>query len=143
MRKSPLHTFIVNALFNHLEHHLPMDYWLRKEDPLTLADSEPEPDISIVKGHLAEFKHAHPDTADWVIEVAVTSLAIDRAKAAIYAAAQIPCYWLINVEAAQIEVYTQPQAGQYQSQQSYQDTITTPFGTQLSVPILLGQQPTM
>jgi Uma2 family endonuclease len=48
--KSPWHAFIANELRSFFEASLPQGYVLRKGDPLTLADSEPEPDLALVKG---------------------------------------------------------------------------------------------
>lgn len=48
--KSPLHTYLIHLLHDFFVQHLSEDYLVRKEDPLTLSHSEPEPDISIVKG---------------------------------------------------------------------------------------------
>ena len=113
MTKSPLHTYVVNKLYGFFSLHLAAGYLLRKEDPLTLATSEPEPDISIVKGHLDEYVTRHPSKAELVIEVAVSSLDLDRAKAASYAAAGIPEYWIVLADEKIIERYTQPVDGQY------------------------------
>src|SRR6218665_2056605 len=46
MSKSPLHSGIASALYDLLRPQIPTDFWLRKEEPLTLADSEAEPDLS-------------------------------------------------------------------------------------------------
>jgi len=133
MSKSPLHTYIVNVLFALLEAQCPADYWLRKEDPLTLIESEPEPDISVIKGSLYDFKSEHPKTAELVIEVAISSLHVDRTKADIYAAADIPWYGLVNVNERQIEVYTQPENGVYQQQHVCHDNVSMPYVGKLSL----------
>ncbi len=139
MSKSPLHTYVVNVLFGLLEERLPETHWLRKEDPLTLADSEPEPDISIVKGKPQDFKNAHPTTAEWVIEVAVSSLALDREKATLYAAANIPLYWLVNAEQRCIEVYSHPQQGIYLHTHIHTGDLLAPFGLQIAVQDLFAE----
>ena len=43
-----------------------------------------------------------------VIEVSDSSLADDREKALEYAAAQVPEYWSVDVNARQVEVYRNP-----------------------------------
>jgi len=53
----------------------------------------------------------HPGPADIgvVIEVADSTLVGDRAdKGRIYARANLPCYWIVNLQDGQIEVYTSP-----------------------------------
>ena len=56
MTKSPLHTFLAQRLYDQLRADLPLGYQLRKEDPLTLATSEPEPDLAIVAGTAETFR---------------------------------------------------------------------------------------
>src|SRR2546422_3462749 len=55
MSKSPLHRTIASILYDLLRPQVPSGYTIWKEEPLTLADSEPEPDISIVCGTLRDF----------------------------------------------------------------------------------------
>ena len=131
MTKSPLHTYILNKLYRFFDDRLAKDYLLRKEDPLTLASSEPEPDISIVRGRLEDFMRAHPGSAELVIEIAVSSLELDREKAAIYAGAGIPEYWIVIPADKIIERYINPSAGCYQTHETImQDqTIGTLCGT--------------
>ena len=57
-------------------------------------DSEPEPDAAIVPA--GDYDHAHPTTALLVIEIADSSLARDRRKAGLYAAAGIPECWIVD-----------------------------------------------
>lgn len=47
----------------------------------------PEPDVAIVRSTMEEFEIRHPTTAELVIEVAVSSVALDRANASLYAEA--------------------------------------------------------
>jgi Uma2 family endonuclease len=122
MSKSPLHTYIINLLYDFFVQQVSKTYLVRKEDPLTLAHSELEPDISIVKGHIIDFKTAHPTYAELVIEVAISSLEIDRIKTNAYAFAGIPECWIVIPTQQQVEVYKQPQPGQYQVVQIYQHT---------------------
>lgn len=57
----------------------------------------------------------HPLTAELVIEVAVSSQMIDRnVKAAKYANAAVPSYWLVDVPARTVEVRTKPCASGYE-----------------------------
>ena len=113
MSKSPLHCAILNQLCELLRAALPASFVLRQQDPLTLADSEPEPDIAIVCGILRDFFSHHPSTAALVIEIAVTSAAEDRALAALYAEAGVEEYWIVLPRERQIEVYRQPGGGTY------------------------------
>ena len=111
--RSPLHSGIATHLYDLLHPHIPAGYWLRKEEPLTLPDSEPEPDLSLVTGKRSDFAKSHPHTAALVIEIAVTSATEDRALAALYAEAGVEEYWIVLPRARQIEVYRQPVGGTY------------------------------
>ena len=84
-------------------------YWLRNQLPLKLSDiSEPEPDIAVVFGGPREWTD-HPTTAELVIEVSDTTLRFDLGgKAATYAKALIPEYWVIDLVHRQLIVHRQP-----------------------------------
>ena len=42
------------------------EFVVRVEQPLTLSESEPEPDIAIVRGTRGDFRHRHPGFAQRV-----------------------------------------------------------------------------
>jgi Uma2 family endonuclease len=71
------------------------------------ARSDPEPDVAIVPDPSWALTD-HPESAVLVIEVSDSSLRLDRRKAAIYAAAGVPEYWLVNVGESQVEVFRDP-----------------------------------
>jgi Uma2 family endonuclease len=113
MSRSPLHSFVADALREILAAQISPDFIALQERPLTASDSEPEPDVMVVRGARSDFRDAHPTTAELVIEVAVSSLEIDRAKALIYAEAGVKEYWIVCPEQKQVEVYRQPGAEGY------------------------------
>jgi Uma2 family endonuclease len=113
MTKSPLHVSVVSRLFELASRAVRPGQMVRKEDPMTLADSEPEPDIAVVVGVADDFRRAHPSAALLVIEVAVRTEETDREKAAIYAEAGVGEYWLVLAEKGAIEVFSRPSAGHY------------------------------
>jgi Uma2 family endonuclease len=108
MPKSPLHALVSHKTMKRLQAQTPPGYEVRREDPLTFIDSEPEPDLSVVRGSPDDWAQAHPGTAQLVVEVAVSSVAIDQFKANIYAEAGIPEYWLMRPEDRAVDVYRQP-----------------------------------
>lgn len=82
--------------------------------------SSPIPDMSwIAKGARA----AASDGADevfLVIEVADSSLDTDRGeKALLYAEAEIPDYWIVNLVDQCVEVHREPRRGRYRSLTTY------------------------
>ena len=111
--KSPLHRFTAERLRKILAAQITPDCTLFSQDPLTTLDSEPEPDVMVVRGSLADFRTAHPTTAELVVEIAVSSIEIDRVKAGIYAEAGVKEYWIVCPEEKQAEVYRQPGATGY------------------------------
>ena len=114
MSKSPLHSSIGKRLYDKIFAMLPANFVVRREDPITLADSEPEPDIAVVRGTTADFFRRHPTTADLVIEIAVSSPALDRENASLYAEADVKEYWIVLGSEKKVEVYRRPEAGRYQ-----------------------------
>ncbi len=68
--------------------------------------SDLHPDIAVVVGRARDYSRAHPQTAVLVVEVAETSLQYDRrVKTALYARANVPEYWIVNLKERQLEVY--------------------------------------
>jgi len=114
MSKSPQHFSLTKRLYDLIARILPPGWLVRQEGPLTLTDSEPEPDISVVRGAEADFTAVHPRTAELVIEVAVSSALLDRENASLYAEAGVGEYWIVLGSDRKIEVYRRPQGGHYQ-----------------------------
>ncbi len=113
MSKSPLHSAIAKRLYDRIAALLPAGFVVRREDPLTFADSEPEPEIAVVRGTEADLFKAHPKEAELVVEVAVSSPALDRESAFLYAEAGVTEYWIVLGPQHQVEVYRQPAKGRY------------------------------
>lgn len=111
MSKNPPHTFYTDLLQQLLREMLPAGWVVRAQDPITLEDSEPEPDVVIAQGERRDFKERHPGAGEipLVIEVAHTTQAIDRGiKRRLYARAAIPQYWIVDLADQRVEVYTEP-----------------------------------
>jgi Uma2 family endonuclease len=85
-------------------------YHVREEKPIALDEqSEPEPDVVVVPGQPRDYLDAHPSRPVLLVEVAETSLAIDRLrKGGLYARAGIADYWVVNLIDEVLEVYRQP-----------------------------------
>jgi Uma2 family endonuclease len=77
------------------------------------GESEPEPDLAVVAP--GDYLDDHPRTALLLIEVADSSLARDRAKAALYAAAAVAEYWIVNLVDEVVEVHRETSASGYRS----------------------------
>ena len=101
------------GIYDRFKLQLPAGYSVRHNGPLRLADSEPEPDVAIVRGSDSDFLDRHPATAALVVEVAISSVALDRENAGLYAEAGVEEHWIIMPREQQIEVYRKPEAGTY------------------------------
>jgi len=82
----------------------------RLQAPLALDDdSEPEPDVAVVAGAPRDYLGGHPSGAALVVEVASSSLTLDRrVKAGLYARAGLPEYWIANLVEGVLEVHRDP-----------------------------------
>jgi Uma2 family endonuclease len=107
------HARAIQRLTRFLVRALGDDVEVLTQLPLTLVDdSEPEPDLAVVRAEDAQSGEHHPRTALLVIEVAGDSLRLDRqSKAALYARAGIPEYWIVNLADATVEVQREPDSG--------------------------------
>lgn len=114
MPKSPLHRKLTHSAAELLREQCSAAFVIYQEGPLTSVDSEPEPDVAVVEGPKGRYDNAHPTTAVLAVEVAVSSLEIDRVKALIYAEAGVREYWIVLAEEKQVETYWEPVAGVYQ-----------------------------
>jgi Uma2 family endonuclease len=108
---------------------------VREEKPLTASEYDlPEPDIALVRGAIDEYAQRHPTGRDaiLIVELALTSQRIDRRKAAIYAAAGVEVYWLLDLVARRLEVRTVPESGAYQITRvlSEDDVVELPESTE-------------
>ena len=112
MARNPAHDAMISMIMiDVLPPRLPKGWFCRGQSAITTTDSEPEPDIAVVRGTPRDYLARHPGPADMVlvIEVAESSLPRDRShKGRIYAAASVPVYWIINLVDPQVEVYTDP-----------------------------------
>lgn len=114
MPKSPRHR-VVNVLLLQVMTSLlaGMEFHVNSQEPITTLDSEPEPDISVVKGTPFSYleRHPNPDEVELVIEVAHTTLHRDQhAKKRLYASVGIANYWIMNLPDNHVEVYSKPNA---------------------------------
>jgi Uma2 family endonuclease len=138
MTQNPPHAAALDCAQEVLRPLLPPGWYLREQKPIVTPDSQPEPDLAVVRGPTSRYRQNHPRTADigFVVDVADTSLEDDRThKGRLYARARIAVYWIINLEAGQVEVYTQPRGGKspaYRQQRSYK--------LDESVPLLIAGQ---
>ncbi len=110
LTRDETHNLIVGMLSDLIKPLLSQVEHVREEKPVRKDGSSlPEPDIAVCRG---DRKHYWPDlpTLDrlaLVVEVSHSSEKADRiVKFAMYAAAEIPTYWIVDVERRRVEVWT-------------------------------------
>ena len=85
-------------------------WYVRTQAPISLDDeSEPEPDVAVVPGSQRDYGPDPPARPILTVEVAESSLAIDRQhKGSLYARAGLADYWVVNLIDRVVEVYREP-----------------------------------
>jgi len=109
--KDPPHVTANELLRDELSQMLPRGWSVRMQNPVTLPDSEPEPDLAVVRGTHRDYLGSHPmpDDIALVVEVAESSLQRDKGlKKTIYARAGAEQYWVFNLPDSTIEVFSVP-----------------------------------
>ena len=123
MAKGPAHVWAAKRLGNRLESLLGGSFSLRREAPARIPTlNEPEPDLLIVRGDDAVFLSRHPEPREiaLIVEVSDATYRYDRdQKFPAFARAGIPVYWIVNLGARCIEVYTDPGPEGYSTQRDY------------------------
>lgn len=117
------HAGVVNKLAKLLNEIFRDEAIVGIQNPVRLStDSEPEPDISILKFKDDYYVNAHPNPKEIlaIIEVADSTIKYDKeVKAPLYASHDIPVYWIIDLENSVIEVLTNPVNDLYLEKKPY------------------------
>ena len=96
---------------------------LSVQNPVQLDDATlPQPDVALLRPRDDFYGQRHPGPEDTLllIEVSDTTLTYDRrVKTALYSAAGVMEYWIINLQKRQIEVYREPQSEGYRTMTRY------------------------
>lgn len=116
------HAHLSSTAADYVREQLMGQVKVREAKPITLADdSEPEPDIAVVQDLGDTYLEHHPfaENVFWLMEYADASLKKDlEVKSQLYAEAGISEYWVVNLKRMELVVFTQPQDGRYQQQQT-------------------------
>ena len=147
MGHNPPHDVVVKLVATLLDRALPSGWHTRVQSAITTADSEPLPDVAVVKGNPRDYLARHPGPADiaLLIEVADSSLDRDRReKAPLYARAGIPLYWIINFQDSMVEVYAAPTSQptpryQREDRHSAADVVALPLPGLALVPLAVRE----
>lgn len=123
------HRFVNHRGVNYLREMMKGKAEVFEAHPITLTDSEPQPDIAVV--HLPDTRylkhHPYPEDIYWLVEIADTTLAYDLGiKRKLYASAGIAEYWVIDVAKRQMTVFRDLQNDDFLSQNTVSDGIIYP-----------------
>ena len=110
------HSYTNDSVVKYLRNILANLADVRESHPITLANSEPEPDIAIVRLPETIYRQHHPYAEDiyWLIEISNKTLKLDREeKSKIYARNSIIEYWIIDLVNNKLIVHTEPKDSKY------------------------------
>lgn len=95
------------------------------QNPLVVGDSEPLPDVTVLRPEASHYAQRDATAADalLVIEVASSFQYDATTKAALYAGAGIAEYWLVDLNRQRVQVHRQPEQGVYQIVQAASSTL--------------------
>ncbi len=123
------HSYTNQSVSDYLRDLLKGKAQVRDSHPITLDNSEPEPDIAIVRLPETIYRNHHPYPQDiyWLIEVSHKTLKKDlEQKIITYARNGVPEYWVIDLKNKKLIVHTQLQNSRYsQITESISGTITS------------------
>lgn len=120
--EGPLHSYINRTAADYLRKRLENIALIIEAHPITLSQSEPEPDIAIVLPPQERYKEKHPQADDifWLMEIAHSTQAYDlNDKKQVYAQEGIPEYWVADLTNRQLFVFSTLDNGDYHRQETY------------------------
>ena len=119
--EGPLHSYSTSTSADYLRQKLKGLALIQEAHPITLSQSEPEPDIAIVVPPQKCYKERHPQADDifWLMEIANSTQTYDiKEKKQIYAQESISKYWVADIVNRQLFIFREPQNGDYHLQQT-------------------------
>jgi Uma2 family endonuclease len=119
--QNPAHAIAVSNAEEALREVFRAGFYVRVQMPFIVEDSEPEPDVAVVRGHRRDYVQDHPAMAVLLVEASDSTLDYDRRrKGPAYARAGVPEYWIVNLVGRVVEAYRDPTGdGGYQSVQTF------------------------
>ena len=122
------HSYTNQSIADYLRELFQGQAYIRDAHPITLDNSEPEPDIAIVRLPKDIYRQHHPYPQDiyWLIEISNKTLKKDlEQKIITYARNGIPEYWVIDLVNHKLFVHTQLQDNKYLEVVEYKTGIVT------------------
>jgi Uma2 family endonuclease len=114
--EKPIHSSRIDTVADYLRDLLQKKAKVREAHPVTLDNSEPEPDIAIVHPQANNYASRHPYPQDIYLLIEVSNNSLNRdleEKSIIYAQNGIVEYWVIDLPHNILWVFTQPEPNGY------------------------------
>ena len=108
--EGPMHSSTNHSVVEYFRELLGKRAVIREAHPITLDNSEPEPDIAVVRSPYTNYFVRHPYAEDiyWLVEISNKTLKLDlERKLATYARNGIMEYWVIDLVNKKLVVHTQ------------------------------------
>lgn len=118
--EKPIHSSRIDTVADYLRGLLQGKAKVREAHPITLDNSEPEPDIAIVRFDDDNYASHHPYPQDiyWLVEISNSTLTKDlEEKPVTYARNGITEYWVIDLLHDKLWVFTKPEQNGYANKQ--------------------------
>ena len=140
------HAYYNSEVGDYLRNLLGSRAKVREAHPIILSDdSEPIPDLAIVKprGTVYLDHHPYPNDIHWLIEFSDATLTKDlTTKKTTYATSGIQEYWVVNLKVKQLHVFKNIQNGQYTSEDILKTGTISPMAFQdISIQVSRLMQP--
>jgi len=130
--KNRRHRVTVTKLNAAIFRLLPPGWFHQIQDPIHFPDSEPEPDIAVIRGTPDDVTDSHPAPPDilLVVEISDTTRPLDRTiKKSVYVRAAIPHYWIVNLASRAVEAFSlpHPESATYTHSQTFTESTPIPI----------------
>lgn len=113
----PRHAALVARLNRQIDRQLGDEHQLRGQSPITLPpQSEPEPDLAVVRQKEDWYAGGHPGPAETLIAIEVSDTTRgrdERGKLPLYARHGIPEFWVVYLNERVIHVYSALEGDRY------------------------------
>ena len=124
--EKPIHSSRIDTVADYLRNLLQGIAKVREAHPVTLDNSEPEPDIAIVRLQADNYASRHPYPQDIYLSIEVSNNSLSKdleEKSVIYAQNGIPEYWVIDLRHNTLWLFRQPEQNGYADKQELVSTI--------------------
>lgn len=127
--EGPMHSSTNYSVVEYFKELLKDRAVVREAHPITLDNSEPEPDIAVVCSPYTNYftRHPYPQDIYWLVEISKKTLKSDLEKKSVtYARNGIPEYWVIDLVNKKLIVHTQLVNNSYSQIQTLTTGIISP-----------------